>query len=195
MIRTALYARVSTRDKEQNPETQLLKLRSYAQDRGWQIIREYVDHCSGKDETRPELDILMIDAHKNNFDVILCLRIDRFARSVRNLVNMLYIFEQERIRFVCAEQPIDTDSSMGRFTTQILGAAAELEAELTRERINEGLERARAEGKRLGRPPSDVSLDDLLDLLNEGLRPKEVMNKLGIGKSTFYRVMSQNPPP
>jgi DNA invertase Pin-like site-specific DNA recombinase len=91
--RVALYARVSTNNHGQNPEVQLGELRTYASRRGWSVVDEYVDHVSGSKERRPALDKLWVDCRKRLIDAVVVYRYDRFARSLRQLVNALCEFE------------------------------------------------------------------------------------------------------
>ncbi|MFA5313064.1 MAG: recombinase family protein, partial [Methanomassiliicoccales archaeon] len=88
-MRVALYARVSTTDQGQNPETQLYRLRELAKVRGWDIYKEYVDFASGKNPDRPQFKVLMEDVKQHRFDLIFVTRIDRMMRSTQNLFNVL----------------------------------------------------------------------------------------------------------
>ena len=151
--RVALYARVSTKNKDQDPETQLMALREYAGHRGFDIADEYVDvGISGAKERRPELDRLMTDARKRKIDAVLVARFDRFARSTRHLVLALEEFQSLGVHFISLSESIDTSTPIGKMVFTIIGAVAELERSLIRERVVMGLARARKQGKRLGRP-------------------------------------------
>ena len=149
--RIALYARVSTTD--QSTESQLLDLRRYVSDRGWQTFREYCDNgISGTKDSRPALNELMDDARKRRFDAVLVWRFDRFARSTRHLINALEEFKNLKIDFVSYQENIDTSSPLGGAIFTILGAVAQLERDIIAERVKAGLRRAVEEGKQLGRP-------------------------------------------
>jgi DNA invertase Pin-like site-specific DNA recombinase len=100
MKHAAIYARVSTVDRGQDPETQLRQLREYAGRRGFSLTREYVDHASGTRNDQAEYRAMLEDARKRRFDVLLVWRYDRFARSMRELVNALAEFEGLGIDFV-----------------------------------------------------------------------------------------------
>src|SRR2546425_1418943 len=153
--RVALYARVSTKNNGQHPETQLIALREYAQHRGFHVAGEYVDiGISGAKDRRPELDRLMTDARRRRFDVVLVARFDRFARSTRHLVLALEEFNALGIDFISLSESIDTSTAMGRMVFTVISAVAELERALIRERVVLGLKRAKVQGKRLGRPHS-----------------------------------------
>src|ERR1051326_2567798 len=153
-MRVALYARVSTAHHSQDPMTQLLPLRDHAALRGLSIVEEYVDlGWSGSKERRPNLDRPMADARRKKFAAVLVARFDRFARSVSHLLKALSEFQTLSIDFVSLNEQIDTSTPMGRMVFTILAAVAELERELIRERVQAGVDRARRQGKRLGRPP------------------------------------------
>ena len=152
-MRVAMYARVSTRDKDQNPETQLFNLRSLAQNRGWEVVGEFVDEASAKDmKARVRWRDMTALARKRGFDVLLVLKLDRAFRSVKDTYDGIGFFQRYNIDFVAATQPFDTTTSTGRLMLGVLASVAEFEREMLVERINEGLARARAEGKHLGRP-------------------------------------------
>ena len=153
-MRVALYARVSTADKGQDPRVQTLELQEYCQRRGWSVVGEYVDvGISGTKEKRPELDRLMADAHRRRFDAILCWKFDRFARSVSHLLRALETFQTLGIDFVSFSEQLDTSTPTGKMVFTVLGAVAELERSLIVERVRAGMHNARAKGKRIGRPP------------------------------------------
>ena len=147
----ALYARVSTAD--QTCENQLLELRAYATARGWTIVREFVDAgVSGTKEKRPALDELMKDARRRRFDVVVCWRLDRLGRSLKHLVTLTEELTALGIAFVSLGEGIDCTTPAGKLQLHILAALAEFERERIRERVLAGLARAKAQGKRLGRP-------------------------------------------
>src|ERR1700693_3852952 len=130
-MRTALYARVSTTDKGQNPQMQLRELREHCQRQGWEIIGEYVDvGVSGSKDSRPELNKLVADAHRRKLDAILVWKLDRFGRSLKHLVNSLAEFESLGIAFVSLSDNLDLSTPSGRLMFNIIGAMAEFEREL-----------------------------------------------------------------
>ena len=101
MKRAAIYARVSTKKNGQNPETQLVALREYVQNRGWGIAGEYIDNgVSGSKDSRPELDRLMKDARIRKVDAVIVARFDRFARSTRHLILALEEFNHLGVDFI-----------------------------------------------------------------------------------------------
>src|SRR5271163_510100 len=120
-MKAALYARVSTSDKGQDPDMQLRELREYSERRGWQIAEQYVDRgISGAKDSRPELNRLMADAHKRRFDAVVVWRFDRFARSVSHLLRALETFKALGIEFVSLSEQVDTSTPTGKMVFTVL---------------------------------------------------------------------------
>ncbi len=186
--RVAIYARVSTTD--QSTESQLLDLRRYVSDRGWQIHREYCDNgISGTEESRPELDRLMADAKKRKFDRVLVWRFDRFARSTKHLILALEEFKNLGIDFVSYQENIDTSSPLGSAIFTIISAVAQLERDIIAERVKAGLRRAKENGKKLGRPKAEVPKGEIYRLHSHGLSLRQIATQLNISKSTVARYL------
>jgi DNA invertase Pin-like site-specific DNA recombinase len=186
--RCALYARVSTTNGHQDPEMQLGELRQYAMRRGWTVAGEYVDKgVSGAKDRRPALDKLMKDAKARKLDVILIWKLDRFARSLRHLVNALAEFEALNVAFVSLHDNLDLSTPAGRLMFQIIGAMAEFERSLIIERVKGGLRRARAKGKKLGRPRVKVPVAAVERLRSEGLSWAAIAKQVGVDKATLLR--------
>ncbi len=153
-IKVAAYARVSTRDKEQDPETQLYLLRNYAAQRDWEIVQEYVDQAPATDlRGRKAWRELGGHVQKGGLDLVLVTKLDRAFRSAKDTYDNLAYLERHNVGFIAATQPIDTSTSTGKLLLGVLAAVAEFEKSLIVERPKEGLARAVAQGKRLGRPP------------------------------------------
>src|ERR671912_1255739 len=152
MRRAAIYARVSTVDGKQDPETQLRQLREYAERRGFPVTAEYVDHASGSRNDRTESRAMLEAARRRQFDVLLVWRYDRFARSVRELVNALVEFEGLGINFISYNEGADTTTPQGKLLFGIMASLAEFERSLIAERVKAGMQRAKAQGKHTGRP-------------------------------------------
>lgn len=147
--KVALYARVST--LEQSCDMQLEDLRRYAQ--RFAQSKEYVEiGVSGAQRRRPQLDALMADARRRRFDVVLVWKFDRFARSVKHLVDSLEEFRALGIDFISFTEGIDTTTPSGELLFHIMGAVAQFERDLIAERVRAGIAHARALGKRIGRP-------------------------------------------
>src|SRR6266480_849414 len=149
ITRVALYARVSTLHG-QDPELQLSELREHAIRRGWTVYRDYVDRgVSGSRESRPALNQLLIDAQRRRFDAIAVWKLDRFARSLKHLVNSLAEFEALGVAFISLRDNLDLTTPSGRLMFQIIGAMAEFERSLIVERVKAGMRNAQAKGKRI----------------------------------------------
>lgn len=182
-MRCALYSRVST--CLQDPENQLQELRRYVEARGWTAV-EYVDRgVSGAKDRRPELDRLMADAARRRIDVVVCWRLDRFGRNLRHLVVAIEELTAAGVAFVSLGESIDTTSPTGRLLLGVLGSFAEFERARIRERIMAGLQRAKAQGRRLGRPKAAVPLDRVQNVRH--LPVDEAADALGVSRSTVKR--------
>jgi len=187
--RVALYARVSTKNNGQDPETQLIALREYACHRGMTITDEYVDvGISGAKDRRPKLDRLMAEARRRRFDIVLVARFDRFVRSTKHLVLALEEFSSLGIDFVSLNESIDTSTPMGKMIFTVIGAVAELERSLIRERVMMGLERAKRQGKRLGRPRRLLDRQRVDALRARGFSLRQIAITLNLSKDTVARI-------
>lgn len=182
-MRIGIYARVSTKD--QSCELQLRDLRTYCAARGLEPAREYIDvGQSGAKESRPELNKLMDDARKRQFDAIVVWRFDRFARSTKHLLMALEEFRSLGIQFISYQENIDTSSPLGQALFTIVSAVAQLERDLIRERVSAGIRNARANGKKLGRPMRAVDRTLILRMRAEGQSLQHIAETLGIGYGT-----------
>ena len=188
--RIAVYARVSTTD--QSTESQLLDLRRYTRERGWNIFKEYVDEgVSGTKDSRPALNELMNDAKKRRFDVVLVWRFDRFARSTKHLILALEEFKNLGVDFVSYQENIDTSSPLGSAIFTIISAVAQLERDIIAERVKAGLRRARENGKKLGRPRVGVNPKRISELRSQGLSLRAIARQTGISRTTVSEILRQ----
>jgi len=187
--RAALYARVSTQD--QSPDNQLGPLRGFAEARGWQA-REYIDPgVSGAKERRPALDALLAAARKRQVDVVVCVKLDRLARSVRHLVALAKELEALGVDLVVLDQAIDTTTPSGRLLFHVLAAIAEFERDLIRDRVIAGIRRAKAQGRRLGRPRKySVDPSRVRELRRRGLSLRAVARVLGVHHTAVNRILT-----
>lgn len=211
-MRAALYARVSTTD--QKAEMQVRELREYLSRRGWTLHAEYVDTgVSGAKASRPELDRLMADARRRRFDAVVVWKLDRWGRSLAHLVQSIQELSALGIRFVAVTQNIDTDESnpMARLLMHLMGAFAEFERELIRDRVKVGVcnyERAYEAGEvgkqrhsrsgkdlAVGRPRRLFRRDDALAMRKQGLSWRAIAAKLDVPLGTLVRGCSENPSP
>jgi len=190
-MKAGLYARVST-NHGQDPELQLAELREYAAKRGWEVS-EFVDvGVSGSKASKPQLDAMMRLAKARKLDVIAVWKLDRFGRSLRHLVDALADLEAVGCAFVSLRDNLDLTTPAGRMMFHVIGAMAEFERELAKERIKAGLVVARSKGRTLGRPKAkrekDKDAKTIRKLRNEGQSYGEIATELGRSKSDIYRV-------
>lgn len=183
MNAVALYLRVST--ASQTVENQRLELQRYCDARGWEIVREYADEGISGTAPRPALQKLMADARRRRFRSVVVFRLDRVGRSLTDLVQTLEELHSLGIGFVSLGEGIDFGSSAGRLQLHILAALAQWERERIRERTLAGLERARSQGKRLGRPVEPLPVAKLQAVAGMSLRAGAA--HLGVPKSTLQR--------
>src|SRR5689334_18257139 len=185
-MRVALYFRVSTTD--QDPESQGREVRAFVAARGWQAIEEYQDvGVSGARARRPALDRLLADAWRGSFGAVVVWDLSRMARSTLHALQLLQEFEQMRVRLVAVKQTFDTDTPLGKAFFTLAAMFAELERSILIERVRAGMARARAEGKRIGRPSRAVDLERLGILRAEGRSIRQIARALAIPSSTVAK--------
>ncbi len=190
-MRVALYARVSTATHGQDPEMQLRELREYAERRGWDVVGEYIDICSGAKDNRPELNRLMSDAHRRKFDAVAVWKIDRFGRSLKHLVNALADLESYGVAFVSLHDNLDLSTPTGRLMFGIIACMAEFERSLIQERVRSGLAHAKAKGVRLGRPVVSVNRERVRELRASGASWRAIAHEMGCGVGTIFKAAAQ----
>jgi DNA invertase Pin-like site-specific DNA recombinase len=184
--------RISTRGHGQTVDTQAMALREYAAHRGFQIVNEYADEgISGAKDRRPALDRLMADAPKRRFDAVLVARFDRFARSTKHLVLALEEFSNLGIDFISLNESIDTSSPMGRMVFVVLAGVAELERSIIRESVQAGVDRARKQGKRFGRPAVIVDRHRVAAMKAAGQSIKAIAKDCGIARATVRGILAR----
>lgn len=192
-VRAALYARCSTLDKGQDPELQLVPLREYCQRRELIIAGEYVDNgISGTKDHRPQLDRLLDAARKRQIDLIIVWKLDRFGRSLKQLVIALEEISNLGVGFISYQDNLDLTTAQGRLMFHIIGAMAEFERELIRERVKAGIDNARRKGKRIGRkaiPPVDMA--KIVDAHKKAptLSIRKLAESLGFKKSLVHKTL------
>jgi len=193
-MRAAVYARVSTSNHGQDPGVQLREVAEYCSRRGWTVTAEYVDvGISGSKEKRPELDKLLADSKRRRFEAVVVYRYDRFARSLRQLVNALEDFRSLGIEFVSLHEGVDTSTPNGRLIFGIFASIAEFERELIRERVKSGLRNAKAKGRQLGRPKVVVDAVRIATLRNSGASWRIICKQMGLTKGTAQRAFYSLP--
>lgn len=191
IARIALYARVSTLNG-QNPELQLAEIREHAARRGWQIAGEYVDiGVSGSKESRPQLNRMIADAHRRRFDAVVTWKLDRLGRSLKHLVTTIEDLAAHRVAFVSIRDNMDLSTPSGRLMMHIIGAMAEFERELIRERVSAGIQAAKRRGVRIGRPRTYVSPEKVRSMRSEGIPWRTIAKRLHVGTGTACRALQQ----
>ena len=187
-MRLALYARVSTTDQTTAP--QLDRLRDYAKARGLAVAREDVDQgVSGAKDRRPALDALLAACRRREVDAVAVVKLDRLARSVRHLTALGAELESLGVDLIVLDQGLDTSTPSGRFLFNVLGAVAELERDLIRERTMAGLAAAKRRGRKLGRRSALVgeTLERARRMRAAGQSVRHVATVLGVSKSAVAR--------
>lgn len=190
--RAAIYTRVSTAD--QHPEMQEQQLREYVANRGWTLCHVYSDKgISGTAEKRPGLDGLLNDCRRHKVDLVVVWKFDRFARSLKQLLNALELFRALGIGFVSCTEAIDTSLPHGEMLFQIIGAIAQWERSLIVERVRAGLQHARQRGKRLGRPSlRQLNPEEIANLRSDRKRKKmpfrELARQYGVSVWTAHQL-------
>jgi DNA invertase Pin-like site-specific DNA recombinase len=188
-MKVAIYARVSTTNHGQDAGLQTREQHQFAEARGWKVFDDYVDQgVSGSKDSRPELNRLMADARRRKFDIVLVWKLDRFGRSLRHLVNALAEFESLGIAFVSLSDNLDLSIASGRLMFNIIGAMAEFERELIRERVKAGMKNAKAKGARIGRPRVAGDAARIAALRASGLPWRTIERELGISVRTARRL-------
>lgn len=190
--RVGLYLRVST--QEQTVENQRQDLMRVAEQRGWQIIGEYVDHgvsgAKGRDK-RPAFDRLTKDAAHGKLDMVAAWSIDRLGRNLGHLVQFTDELRQQGVGLYLHQQQVDTSTAAGTAFLQMAGVFAQFDRSIIIERINAGLARARAQGKRLGRPTSVTAATEkqIRQLRAKKWGKLRIGRELRCGTSTVQRVL------
>ena len=195
MKRVAIYARVST-DK-QTTDNQLRQLREIANKNEWQIVAEFCDEgvsgARGRDQ-RPQFDALLKSAVRKEFDLIMSWSVDRLGRSLQHLVEFLNEIHSKGIDLYLHQQGLDTSTPSGRMMFQMCGVFAEFERAIIRERIIAGQQRAKANGKHIGRKPEiDEKLKSrIIALKQSGESMRKIAIKVGISVGSVHRVLMQS---
>ncbi len=192
MKRAAIYGRVST--KTQDTENQLRELRKVARRHGWKVTHKYIDHgisgAKGRDQ-RPEYDKMLNDAVRKEFDVIMAWSVDRLGRSLQHLLGFLDEIHAKGIHLYLHQQGVDTTTPAGKALFQMTGVFAEFERAMIQERVKAGLERARAQGKVLGRPKVSPKVERaIVKARRQGKGIRKIASEVGCGVSVVQRVVA-----
>lgn len=177
------YVRVST--EEQNTIRQEILMKELG------VEKIYIEKASGKNADRPQLKAMMEFVREG--DVLIVESISRFARSTRDLLNLVDELAKKNVQFVSQKEAIDTSTPQGKFMLTIFGAMAELEREQTLQRQKEGIAAAKEAGKYTGRKPIEIEPELLKEIHTKWYKGEitmaYAMKKLGVSKNTFYRRM------
>jgi len=182
--RIALYVRVSTSD--QSTELQLRELIQFVQARGWPEPKIYEDKATGTNGNRPQLKQLLLDARQRRIDVVIIWKLDRLFRSLKDLISTLQELNELGVDFISLKDNIDLTTSSGRLMMHMLGAFAEFEASLIRERVRAGLRNAKAKGKKLGRPKKRND-EYICFLSKQGLSSRKIAEKINMCPTVVQR--------
>ena len=191
-LRVGLYARVSTHDQQTLP-MQLEAMCAYAGHRGWIVTAEVKDVGSGSIH-RPKRELLMKAARRREIDAVLVWRLDRWGRSVADLVLTLKELNELGVAFVSLTEALDLTTPTGRATAGLLTVFAEFEREVLQERVRAGIAQARKRGKRHSRPRSAAQkAGEVKELFSEGLSKTEIAHRLNIGRTSVRRILVGKP--
>ena len=188
----ALYMRVSTKGHGQTCDTQAIPLRQYAERRGFVVIEYKDEGHSGSKDRRPALDRLMRDARARKIDIVAVFKFDRFGRSTQHLVAALAEFRALNIEIVSVMDSVDTSTPAGKAMFGMLAVFAEFEKNLIVERVNAGLDRARKQGKQLGRPMVIVDRERVRELHRAGKSIRTIAAEMNLNRGTVYNIMNAN---
>jgi DNA invertase Pin-like site-specific DNA recombinase len=185
-----LYARVSTHDQQTLP-LQIHAMREYAAKRRWTIVAQIKEVGSGASQ-RERRETLLAAARRREIDVVLVWRRDRWGRSVADLVSTLQELQHLGVAFVSLTKALDLTTPAGRAMAGLLAVFAEFEREILRERVRAGLDHARQQGQRLGRPPSVVHCAvQAQKLYRRGSSKSEIARRLQISRTSVRRLLAQ----
>ena len=188
-MKTAIYARVST--DEQTTDNQVLKLKQVAKRNGWDVEAVYADTISGAKSKRPELEKLMQSVMRKEVDIVMVWSVDRLGRSLQHLITLLSDIHSKDVDLYLHQQGIDTTTPSGKMMFQMLGVFSEFERGMIQDRVKAGLERARSQGKRLGRPPvPPITVDKIKSLREEGMSLRKIAKKTGVSVGKVHQVSS-----
>jgi putative DNA-invertase from lambdoid prophage Rac len=191
-LRVGLYARVSTLDQQTLP-LQIRAMREYAFKRGWTIVAQIKEVGSGAAQRERRAALLAV-ARRREVDVVLVWRLDRWGRSVADLVSTLQELQHLGVGFVSLTEALDLTTPAGRAMAGLLAVFAEFEREILRERVRAGLAHAREKGKRLGRPrTAALHASQVWNLYRAGVSKAEIARRVQIGRTSVRRILSAAP--
>lgn len=190
-MKAALYARVSTHDQQTLP-MQLKAMREYSKKRKWIIVHEIQEVGSGA-KSRPKREELLRDAKRRNVDVIVVWRLDRWGRSVSDLIGTIQELTDIGVAFVSLNEAFDLTTPAGKALSGMLAVFAEFERDILRERVKAGIAHARSKGKAHGRPATaSLKSAEVQNLKRKGLTNSEIARRLNIGRASVIRELAKS---
>jgi DNA invertase Pin-like site-specific DNA recombinase len=192
--KVGIYTRVSTLD--QTIDNQLIELRDHCSKMGWEVVKEYADEgLSGtlSRDKRPALNSLIKDAYRKRFDSVVCWDISRIGRSMKELILFLSDMKDRGIGICSVCQGFDTSTSMGEIMFQFVGILSSWEREMIRERTLAGLERAKSQGKTLGRRKvtNETMTAKIIELRNDKKSIRQIASEVGVSTATVHRQLKK----
>jgi len=188
-MRTALYARVSTKDQQTLP-MQMKAMREYAKNRQWKVVKEIKEIGSGADNNRPEREKLIKLAKQRKLDAVVVWKFDRWGRSMTDFVLTVNDLKDSGIVFVSITEALDLSTPIGEMTAGIFALLAQYERKLLSERVKAGMEYAKSKGKHVGRPPTNKKkIEEVKRLYKEGLSKYAITKKLKMGWETVSKIL------
>ena len=195
MKAASIYVRVSTADKNQDVDLQLVPLRDFVQRQGWSV-KEYIDQgYSGSTTNRPGLQALLKDCRRRLVDTVVIWKLDRLFRSLEHFVQVASELQSLNIRLISLTEAIDLGTSQGRLMANLLSTFAQFEKEILQERIREGLVNAIRKGRKLGRPSKEIDLETLLNLRKRGMGIKKIAREMKLSVGVVHKSLKKLCPP
>jgi len=186
-MKVALYARVSTDDRNQDATLQLPALRNLAERRGYDVVAEYIDEASAKDANRPKWKELMASASKHDIDAIMATKLDRIMRSIVHLDTTMQQLNTYNVQLIFLDMEVDTRSPNGRLQLHLISAIAEWERDIIASRTSEGMQARKARGQKFGRKErDDIPIMDIAAMRISGKGWKIIAAETGIPRSTLH---------
>ena len=189
MKRVAIYSRVSTHDQQTLP-MQIKKCSDFARSRGWKVTEKIKEVGSGAVK-RPERERLLMLCRKREVDVVIVWKLDRWGRSVSDVVSTLQELQDLGVKFVSVTEALDFTTAMGRAMGNLLAVFSEFEREMISERVKAGIAQAKAKGVKIGRPSTvQDKKEEILELWKETKNKSFIASELGVSRRSVSRVVS-----
>lgn len=184
-MKVSLYARVSTDDKGQDPETQMDIIRDIANKRGYDIEGEYIDYASGKDANRPQWKLIIQKVKNGETQGIMALRLDRVMRSVKHLCETIEILKDKEAKLIFSDLEFDPENPNSALTINILSAIAEWERQIISQRTKEGMQHRKSKGATFGRTQRDIPIHTIALMRMRGMGWLTIAKELDIPRTTI----------